>query len=760
MSSAWSGVLPGFPARPRGFVCLHRPSPSNGAYLKPGENACQPEDLNDLSGQDPLLKEQTPPRNPQTSAQRTRIDRERAARLAWYAAAALAAAIFVFSLPGYYLDLGKGPADMVASLQQSARYVYIVDVLIAIASIAGVLLCFYLAFLLFRRKPANRMALFVSYYLLAYAVIQLGPLEEYVAYWPGFLKAALVIEGFFWIVPTFLLIWAFPSGRLTPRWMLWLISFPLLVALLVFRYIPPWAPVGPLNPTAVALVAFLGVMLLGALLSVQVYRYRHISNPVERQQTRWVFFGFVLMVAMILLLSVAWVPRQQIPPDQPIPWWAPASEFLWALTMNILPVSLAVAILQYRLWDLGVVVNQALVYGGLTGIILSVYVLVVGGLGAFFQARSSLFLSLLATGLAAILFQPARERLQRAVNRMMYGERDNPYEVLSRLGRRIEASISPETTLPIIVETIAMALKLPYVSIELANDDGFLPAASYGALPRESQPDLCRVPLIYQNEQVGQLVLSPRQPGGKFTPVEERLLADIARQAGPAASAVQLTANLRRSRQRIVAAREEERRRLRRDLHDELGPQLASQALMIEALEKLVHQDPDKTARILRSLKLQSQGAVKEIRQIVYNLRPPALDNLGLAGALREAISSYQHSGVAFHLQAPEQLPPLPAAVEVAAFRIGQEALTNVVRHAQASRCTLHLEYVEGERGAELQLEIVDDGTGVPDGRSPGVGLNSMRERVAELGGDFRLESLPDSGTRISVRLPVIQEAG
>ena len=273
-----------------------------------------------------------------------------------------------------------------------------------------------------------------------------------------------------------------------------------------------------------------------------------------------------------------------------------------------------------------------------------------------------------------------RERFQRGVNRLMYGERDDPYKVLSQLGQRLEATLEPESVLPAVAETVAQALKLPYAAIMLREEgerqEGFAVAAAYGS-PVDSP---IRLPLVYQHEAVGQLVLAPRLGEEGFSPTDRRLLDDLARQAGTAAYAVLLTADLRRTRERLVAAREEERRRLRRDLHDGLGPQLSSQALTIDAVRALMRQDPDTAEALLLDLKQQAQDAVADIRRLVYALRPPALDDLGLIGVLRETAAQYGQNGLVVSVDVPEPLPPLPAAVEVAAYRIVQEAMNNVAR--------------------------------------------------------------------------------
>ena len=211
-----------------------------------------------------------------------------------------------------------------------------------------------------------------------------------------------------------------------------------------------------------------------------------------------------------------------------------------------------------------------------------------------------------------------------------------------------------------------------------------------------------------------------------------------------------VNANLRRLREQLISAREEERRRLRRDLHDGIGPQLASQMLTLTAACKLLRQDPDAAEKLLADAITHAQQAVTDIRRLVYNLRPPALDDLGLVGALREQMNQYHGSTITFAIEAPEPLPPLSAAVEVACYRIAQEALTNVVRHAHACTCVIRLVLAE-----TLLLEVSDDGLGLPKGRQAGVGLTSMRERAAELGGTCEIGPAPTRGTRVTVRLPL-----
>jgi signal transduction histidine kinase len=302
------------------------------------------------------------------------------------------------------------------------------------------------------------------------------------------------------------------------------------------------------------------------------------------------------------------------------------------------------------------------------------------------------------------------------------------------------------------VETIAQALKLPYAAILLKEGEGFRTAAAFGS-PR-GEPET--LPLVYQREEIGRLVLSPRAPGEGFSDADRNLLEDLARQAEMAVHAVRLTTDLQHSRERLVTTREEERRRLRRDLHDGLGAQLAGLNVQAGALRRLIPGDPAAADELVVELREELRSAITDIRRLVYDLRPPALDDLGMVEALRQMAQRYgaKDEPLSVLVEAPEDLPNLPAAVEVAVYRITQEALTNVVRHARARTCVVRLAVND-----DVALEIVDDGVGIPAERSAGVGLSSMRERASELGGSCVVERAPEGGTRVLVRLPLPEKS-
>jgi signal transduction histidine kinase len=348
------------------------------------------------------------------------------------------------------------------------------------------------------------------------------------------------------------------------------------------------------------------------------------------------------------------------------------------------------------------------------------------------------------------LFQPLRSRLQLAVDRLLYGDRSRPYEAIARLGRRLETAGSPQAALTGVVETVAQALRLPYAQIVLRSGAQEVPAASFGD-PRE---ELTAFPLVHRGEPVGTLLVAPRSPGEVLSAADRALLGDLARQVGVAAHAVQLTAELVRSRAQLVTAREEERRRLRRDLHDGLGPVLAGVTLGLDVARGCVRDDPAAAEDLLATMKTETSRAVDDIRRLVYGLRPPALDELGPWQALREQIArlSPGEGGVAVGLDCrPDDLADLPAAVEVAVYLIAVEALTNVVRHAGARTCVVRLARSSGS----IELEVLDDGRGLPALPRPGVGTAAMRERASELGGSVRLEERPGGGTAVRAHLPL-----
>jgi signal transduction histidine kinase len=488
------------------------------------------------------------------------------------------------------------------------------------------------------------------------------------------------------------------------------------------------------NPeeTAAGLVLSLALVacILAACASV-VLRFRRSSGE-QRLQLKWFAFAAALVPFQMLL-------------DQVLPDRLAQTDLLFGVTLAALPIACGIAILKYRLYDIDLVINRTLVYGALTAGVIGFYVAVVTLFDTLLR-RSGLGVSLVATALVAVFFQPARERLQGAVDRVMYGERRDPYRVLSRLGRRLESVPAVEQMLPSLTATVVEALRLPYAAVELTGASG---ATSAVAASGDPTGDHVKLPLSHHGEILGSLVVGRRAPGERFSDADFKLLEDLARQAGSAVNALRLTTELQLARQSLVTAREEERRRLRRDLHDGLGPTLAAIGLQVQAAGNLLSRDPALAERTIGDLGSKIEDAIGDIRRLVYGLRPPALDELGLAGALGEQAARSSDAGPAIRIETDGDLAGLPAAVEVAAYRIASEALMNASRHSGASECTARLERTDGA----LQVEVVDNGRGLA-GRPTGVGLQSIRERAAELGGTCVIETAPGGGTRVWARLP------
>ena len=536
----------------------------------------------------------------------------------------------------------------------------------------------------------------------------------------------------------------FPDGRFTPSWTRWLMLTWIVTSVLI-----GFAPNTSLDPNIwpVFLSAPLFIILIGSAPYAQIYRYRKVSSSAHRQQIKWVIFGLAINVIGFLAF---WMPLNLFPDMSQVPRTAALYDLIGGTlllgTYAVLPLSIGFALLRYRLWDIDPIINRTLVYGLLTVSVILIYIIIVGYLGSLFSSGGNWFISLVATGVIAILFQPLHQFLQKNINRWFFGERDDPYGVISRLGQSLENTLSPDFMLSTIVNTVREALKLPYAAIVVKQDGQVMDTVSAGKMNGE----IHKLPIVYQQTPVGEFHLSPRAPGEAFGTTDWHLLEDLARQAGVAIQEVRLTTELQQARERLVSTREEERRRLRRDLHDGPGTQLASQALIIDAIYRQLEADPQTARDLLQKLKLQTQDAVRDIRRLVNDLRPPALDELGLIGALREGILN-SHVGPQILLDAPDKLPPMPAAVEVASYRIVQEAVANVIQHAQANRCDIHIMIQD----QTLHLEIDDDGNGTPANFQPRNGLFTMRERAEELGGSFQVNKNRFGGTQIKVSLPI-----
>ncbi|MDX1993390.1 MAG: sensor histidine kinase [bacterium] len=536
-----------------------------------------------------------------------------------------------------------------------------------------------------------------------------------------------------------------PDGRLAPRWLV--VPLTLLIVLGVggAYVLPLLQPVFAPEPQHIQLSAGVWVIITLFIMGVQLIKYRREADPQRRRQIRWCGGGVALLVggAALRILITLLLPRH--------PLLTLGTTMIETLLALALPISVGAAVLYERLWELPVVVSRAVVYALLSASVVSLYVLLVGGLGSLLQATGAPFLAALASGAVALLVLPLRDRLQRAVNRFLYGERDDPYTVLARLGRQLERAGDPQTLLQTMTDSVGRALKLPYVAIFLHEQAGSRIAAAYGG----DTGTVVKLPLLYGDESLGELHVAPRGDDHELTRRDRELLGALVRQAGVAIQAAQLTHELRQSRERLVVAREEERRRLRRDLHDGIGPTLASLAQRIDTASYLAAEDSERTTALLQEVKGQVRMTIADLRRVVENLRPPVLDEFGLGAAVRNhLIPAQAHRGLTIQCIEGAPLTPLPAAIEVAAFRIVQEALSNVVRHAEAGRAAIRLLL---ERPDLLVVEVEDDGRGLPAERRAGVGLRSMRERAEELGGTLVIRPRASGGTVVRAELPFTQ---
>lgn len=619
-----------------------------------------------------------------------------------------------------------------------AWYATLMIALLAISVAAAVLLL---------RAEISWFRLYLAFALVLFATLGSDLTVVFDAMYPDLESVGERLQGVGWL-SLYLLAYLFPDGQFVPRWTRWFaMAFGIYIVLAmsgVSLHLPGWNIL-----EAPALIT-----LIGSCFVAQIYRYVRVSSHLERQQTRWLLTAFALWFVYGVFFNVT--PLGDLYTEA-----SPAGLVTHALgtlvSMSILaliPISITIAILRYRLYDIDVWISRALLYAVLTGFVIATYAAVVAGVGRLWSGSESLT-SLLAAAIVSISFNPVRLYVQARVNRIVFGDRDDPYRALSQLGQQLEHRVRPEGVAPAIVETVTRALKAPYAALTLGADGAI--AASAG---RETS-DVEAFALRHGDEYLGTLLVGQRSPGERFSPADNRLLTDLARHSGIALFAAQeslktreMASDLQQVRERLVTSREEERRRIRRDLHDSLGPALGSQALTIDVIVSLIERDPAAAAEMLAEVKANSQEMLAQVRQLARELRPPVLDELGLSPALVSIQETYQRHGLNIALTVPD-LPELPAAVEVAAYRIVDEAITNVVRHAQATTCDVCVS-IDNDL---LEINVSDNGNGFKQDARSGVGTASMRERAEELGGTFNVISRTGLGTHLEARLPITRAA-
>ncbi|MDD7917430.1 sensor histidine kinase [Actinomycetospora callitridis] len=500
----------------------------------------------------------------------------------------------------------------------------------------------------------------------------------------------------------------------------------------VGRLLRPWLVIDGYAALAPLWTAseLLQLLVLVAAVVGLVVRYRR-GDEQRRRQLLWLVLALVLTIVVL------------------VPWGLfDAGPVLQLLAIALIPAAMTIAVLRHQLLDIRLVLSRTVLYALLTVGVVGVYLALVAVADVLLRREGGLVApgpgtSVLATLVIAVGFNPVRVRLQRVVDRALYGDRADPVRALSRMGDRLRAGTEPDDVLVAVAE----ALRLPYVAVRREGEV----TAAHGTEPT-GPATTETLPLRYRGEDVGELVVGVRRGQRALQHADRAALELLAVPLAVAAHATRLSAAVQRAREELVGTREEERRRLRRDLHDGLGPALTGIAFSADAAGNVLTADPPRAEALLRALRAAATDAIDDVRRLVYALRPPALDELGLVGALRRHVDGLGGDAVTVTVHEDGDLPPLSAAVEAAAYRITVEAVTNAVRHAAAS----HVDVRITNNGA-LELAVTDDGAppAPSDGSwTPGVGLTSMRERVAELGGTLDAGPVPEGG-RVTARLPL-----
>jgi signal transduction histidine kinase len=618
---------------------------------------------------------------------------------------------------------------------------------------------------------------------------------------PGSLPAAAFVAWFYpWvgqvatgaILP--LLVLLFPTGRPpSPRWrpILWLIVIEAALEGVVYMVRPVELLAGNQgiynrfallpNPTGlpqlagpinIALAVF-NISLVLLILTCgagMLSRFRRAASE-ERQQLKWFLYVVVLVcVDVLIAIPLGALTHSHWVGD--IEWTVGAYAVAYGL-----PVATTIAVLKYRLYDIDLVINKSLVFGTLAAFITAVYVAIVVGLGGLLGGggRPNLALSIVATAIVAIAFQPVRERVQRLANRVVYGKRATPYEVLSQFSHRVAGTYSSEDVLPRMARVLGEGTGASRADVWIRLGDSIAPAASWpsGGSPTLSRvaitgqllpaiPGLSRiVPVRHQGELLGALSINKRA-GELLTPVEEKLVADLAAQAGIVLQSVRLSAELqarlteisqqavalRASRQRIVATQDAERRRLERNIHDGAQQNLVALTVKLRLAANLAKRDPERARFSVKALEDESDQALETLRALARGIYPPLLREQGLETALR-AEAEKMPMPATIHA---DLLDRYPAEVEAAVYFVCLEALQNVTKHARASRVEISLRCLDHQ----LSFEITDDGVGFDVAKDArGSGLRNMIDRLEGIGGWLVIRSEADHGTSITGRVSI-----
>jgi signal transduction histidine kinase len=582
------------------------------------------------------------------------------------------------------------------------------------------------------------------------------------------------------VLPITFLLLLFPDGHLPSprwRWFAWAVGIGLTLVFFAILLDPapmlespvPDAPnpigIEAMRPVLDAAQALIFVIPVGAIgsLTALVLRFRR-STGIERLQLRWLltsaaFVALLFSATILASLGSTWGVGDE-------PTW-----LLWLqngviASFALIPIAIGVSVLRYRLFDIDLVINKAVLFGALAVFITVVYVAIVVGIGTLVGGRADPVLSAAAAAIVALAFQPARRRAQRLADRLVYGKRATPYEVLSEFSERVGNAYANEELLPRMARVLASGTGAARTDVwvrigeRLRSDatwpEDVAPAAAIPLASAEgrSTPSSMFEPVRHLGELLGALSIE-KKPGEAITPTEEKLVRDLAAQAGLVMRNVALTEQLmdhieqlRASRQRLVSAQDEERRRLERNLHDGAQQQLVALAVKLRLAEQLADRDPPKVKELLAGLQSETGDALENLRDLARGIYPPLLADKGLVVALE---SQARKSVVPVTIEA-NGVGRYPQEAEAAVYFSCLEALQNVAKYASASRATVTLSDGDGR----LRFEVSDDGVGFePTATAHGTGLQGIADRIAALDGEVDVRSAPGSGTTVIGTLPV-----
>ncbi|HEX6330480.1 MAG TPA: histidine kinase [Actinomycetota bacterium] len=514
---------------------------------------------------------------------------------------------------------------------------------------------------------------------------------------------------------------------------------------------------GVADAAALSTVLLLPIVVIGAAAAVRRFRR---SRGEERLRLKWLVFAMILVASMFGVYGViVLVQGTATPAGEGFEWL----EYLTILSFLAVPVSIAFGVLKYRLYDIDFVINKAVVYGAIAVFITAVYLVIVIGVGSLIGYASDPVLSAIAAATVALAFQPARRRAQHLANRLVYGKRATPYEVLSELSSRLAGAYSLEDTLPRLARVTAEAVGAVRATVWLRGSGSLRPAASWpgdDAVPAYPMRGDDLPPfgerehgftVRHRGDLLGAIsaVMPPSEPLG---PSQEKLLEDVAAQAGLVLRNVALLEDLRDSRKRIVTAADERARKLERNIHDGAQQQLVALTVKLRLARGLVPRDPDRAEAVLAELQTEAQTAIEDLRDLARGIYPPLLADKGLREAV-EAQARKTHLPVRIDA---DGIGRYPQDLEAAVYFCTLEALQNVAKYAKASSVDVLLR----DRGGDLTFEIRDDGVGFDVSAARGSGLSNMRDRLDALGGDLDVRSEPRLGTVVWGRVPLEMAGG